>query len=347
MVQKQIYIAAKKHNIYYVYELQKYLINSNEAKLVLIKNIIDKANIYWIYAKNYDLSSDKNMIYKTIDVIFHNYLLISKNLLTLNIEVKNKLLYLSILPVCKAKLKDNIFQFFVNSNDHRFCSVYGISNLFNNCNNIKLNNNFIQIIINKLQSSKSINRLIIDFLYSGYIHSSFNVNFQQCLISKTNEIKNLFISSYSLINLIFNILFLDKSWFFFKTQLKKINTQNLKRNVYKSMIGNVNNVRLEIINQVSSFIYDRIHNKFRLIRKFNYRNKFIDHLISIYLKYCKESKEFLFLNLIKKYNEFINVLLYTYQKKMNNFNAIKKIINLNHYVNLYINYYNIVNFESL
>nr|WMP11684.1 hypothetical protein [Laurencia sp. A25] len=346
MVQKQIYIAAKKHNIYYVYELQKYLINSNEAKLILIKNIIDRTNIHYVYSKNFYLFFGRSKIYRAVEVIFYKYLLFSTNLSALNIEVKNKLLYLSILPVYKAKLKENIFKFLVNNNYHKICSVYGVSNLFNN---IPFDNNFIQIIIDKLQSSKSISRLIINLLYSGYIYSSFtihNINFQQCLIFKPNKVKNLFISSYSLIDLILNILFLDKSWFFFKTQFKKSNTKNLKRSVDKSMISNTNNICLGISDQINFFIYDKIHNKFRLIRILDYRNKFIDNLVKIYLRYCKESQKFLSFNLVKDCHKFINVFLYTYQRRMNNFNDIKKIINLNYSINLYINYCNIMNFGS-
>nr|YP_010937654.1 hypothetical protein RMF01_pgp116 [Palisada intermedia]WKW95645.1 hypothetical protein [Palisada intermedia] len=349
MLQKQIYIAAKKHNIYYVYELQKYLINSNEAKLILLKNIIDKTNIDYMYYKNSYLFSGRSKIYQAVEVIFYNYLPFSKNLSTLNVEVKSKLLYLSILPVYKAKLQENIFKSLINDNYHKICSVYGVSNLFNKCNSIPFNHNFIQIIIDKLQSSKSISKLIINLLYSGYIYSSFtihNVNLQQCLITKSNKIKNLFISSYSLIDLILNILFLDQSWFFFKTQLKKSNTKDLKRSIYKSMMSNANNMRLGISDQTNFFIYDKIYNKFRLIRILNYKNKFIDNLVKIYLKYCKESQEFLSFNLVKDFHKFINVLLYTYQKRINNFNDIIKIINLNYYINLYINYCNIINFDS-
>lgn len=349
MVQKQIYIAAKKHNIYYVYELQKYLINSNEAKLILIKDIIDRTNIHYMYSKNSYICSGRIRIYKAVEVVFYKYLLFSTNLSTLNVEIKKKLLYLSILPVYKAKLKREISKSLVNDNYHKVCSVHGVSNMFNKCNNIPFHNNFIQIIMNKLQSSKPMSRLIINLLYSGYIYSSFtisNINFQQCLISKPNKVKNLFISSYSLIDLILNILFLDKSWFFFKAQLKKSNTKNLKMSVYKSIISHENDIRLGISDQIIFFIYDKIHNKFRLIKILNYRNKFTDNLVKIYLTYCKESQKFLSFNLVKNCHKFINVLLYTYQKRVNNFNDIKKIINTNYSVNLYINYYNIMNFSS-
>ena len=349
MVQKQIYIAAKKHNIYYVYELQKYLINSNEAKLILIKNIIDRNNMYYIYSKDFYLFSDKSKIYRVVEIIFDKYLLFSKSLSTLNIEVKDKLLYLSILPVYKAKLKENIFKSLVNENYHKIYSVYGASNLSNRCSNVLFNHNFIQIIVNKLQSSKSMSKLIINLLYSGYIYSSFtirSINFQQCLIPKPNKVKNLFTNSYSLIDLILNILFLDKSWFFFKTKFKKSNTENLKGNVFKLTISNTSNIRLRINDQINFFIYSKVHNKFRLIKVLNYRTKFVAYLVKVYLMCYKESKKFLSFCLIKDCHKFINVLLYTYQKRMHNLKDMKKIINLNYSVNLYINYYNIMNFGS-
>nr|YP_010951947.1 Group II intron reverse transcriptase maturase protein [Laurencia obtusa]WMP12886.1 Group II intron reverse transcriptase maturase protein [Laurencia obtusa] len=349
MVQKQIYISAKKHNIYYVYELQKYLINSNEAKLIIIKDIIDRTDISHIYSKNSYLFRVRSQIYKAVEVAFYKYLLFSTNLSTLNVEVKNKLLYLSISPVYKAKLKGRLFKSLVDDNCYKSYSIHGVSDMFNRCNNIPFNDNFIQIIVNKLQSSKTISRLIINLLYSGYIDSLFttsNINFQQCLISKPNKVKNLFISSYSLIDLISNILFLDKSWFFFKTQLKKNNTKNFKRSVYKSIISHENDIRLGISDKINFFIYDKIHHKFRLIKRLNYRNKFTDNLLKIYLTYCKESQKFLSFKLVKKCHKFINILLYTYQKRTNNFNDIKKFINTNYLVNLYLNYYNIMNFSS-
>nr|YP_010951514.1 Group II intron reverse transcriptase maturase protein [Laurencia catarinensis]WMP12453.1 Group II intron reverse transcriptase maturase protein [Laurencia catarinensis] len=349
MIQRQIYIASKKHDIYYVYELQKYLINSNEAKLILIKNTLDRVKAYYLYSRDSYLFYDKHIIYKAVEIIFYKYLILNTNLLILNTEVKNKLLYLSILPVYQAKLKKDISQSLIKSNDYKIYSIYGLSNLSNSCNNILFNNNFIRVIINKLQLSRSMNRSIINYFYSGYTYSSFSISdisLQQCLISKPNKIKNLFVSSYNLTDLILNILSLDKSWFFFKTQLKKYNTQNLQRSINKSILSNINNISSEITKQISFSIYDKIHDKFRLIRIFNYRNKFVYYLIRIYLRYCKESNIFFFFSLIKDCHKFINVLLYAYQKKINNLNEIRRIVNLNYYVNLYINYYNIMNFDS-
>lgn len=349
MVQKQIYIAAKKHNLNYVYELQKYLINSNEAKLILIKNIIDRNNIYYMHSKNFYLSTSISKIYKVTEVIFYKYLLLSNTLLTLDIEIKNTLLYLSILPTYQAKLKKNILQHLVNDSYDKVFSVYQASNLFNRCKNMQFNYNFVQIIIDKLQSSKSISRLVINLFYSGYINALFNIrniNFQQCLIFKPNKVKNLFISSYSLRDLIMNILFLDRSWFFFKTQLKKNNTKDLKGNVNKSIIANRSNIRFKISDQINFFIYDKIYRKFRLIRILNYRNKFIDNLLKIYFRCFREFSKFLFLDSVKDCHNLINVFLYTCQKRINNSNNIKKMSNLNYSVNLYINYCNIMNFNS-
>nr|CRF40100.1 Hypothetical protein orf371 [Laurencia snackeyi] len=349
MIQKQIYVAAKKHRLSYLYELQKYLINSNEAKLITIKNIIDKGYIYYMYYKDYTLSFSRNIINTSIEVIFYKYLLFSTNLSIFNIEVKKKLLYLSIIPVYRAKLKESVFQFLVHNRDNKIYSLYMLSNLFNNCDDILFNHNFIQIIVDKLQCSKSISQLIVNFLYSGDIYSSFNmrnINFQQCLISKPNKVKSLFISSFNLIDLIFNILVLDKSWFCFKTQLKKSDTQNLKICNCKSMISNISSISSEIRRQISFFIYDKIYHRFRLIRTLNCRNNFIDYLIRIYLRYYEKSKKILSLNLMKHYHQFINVLLYASQKRRNKLNQLRKIVSLNYSVNLYINYYNLMNFGS-
>nr|ARW68687.1 hypothetical protein [Palisada sp.] len=345
MIQKQIYVATKKYNIYYVYELQKYLINSNEAKLISIKDIIDLKFVNYIESLNHKSYIYECRNYDINKTLFNKYLLLQNSWLIINQKVKQNLVYLSTLPMCKAKLKEKIFRFFMMYQSTYFSYF-----------NIRLNKfRFTKIIINKLQASKYIKKSTLNWVFSEDIYIWFtvvNISFQQCLIYKLDEFKTLYIGSRNLFSFMSGILFLDRCWYCFRVQLKKYRTKNLKKTVYGFLTYSsnihINRQYINITKQLKVFLHQRKQKRFNTINILSYKNKFIDNLLRAYLITNRRSKNFIFYNSAKFYNQFLNLFLYNYHKKRNYANIINmqntKILKLNYSINLYIYYYNIVNF---
>nr|YP_009397830.1 hypothetical protein [Sonderella linearis]ARW67016.1 hypothetical protein [Sonderella linearis] len=251
MLQKKIYIASKKCNLYYLYKVQNYLMNSNEAKVLAIHKTLEYISRYYnTYNKEqYVVNNyDKVLILKFL--YYFEYL---KNQIFIKIieNIKQYLLYLCIQPEWKAKFSKKI--------DHYF---YDLDLL--KINNYTKKYYFNLHIIQKLRGNKFITQSI-----KNWLHNNHCINFDH--ISKAsfqkNEMKDYsdtsIILSY-LYRFLNKIILIDYNWYFF---------YNLKNNFILKRIKSKNNYILYINEKNNIYLYS-LHKIIKLtlyrINHFNY-----------------------------------------------------------------------------
>nr|YP_009944574.1 hypothetical protein [Osmundea sinicola]QFR99868.1 hypothetical protein [Osmundea sinicola] len=336
MIQKNIYLAAKKHKFNYVHQLQKYLISSNDIKIICLKNIIDQIPDQFVRSTSFKHFLKSNSKYFLFNLLGERYLLSGANWLTINQQINSYLIHLCIAPVNKAKLKKSVLKY-SNRNNNNYAKY--LNYIYNN-----YQYSFKQLIIDRLNAFEYIHTLVTNCIYSKNLYSLlniYNIHFQKRLLLKFNE------TNY----LILNSLFLDKIWFFFRTHLKKkyiksvINTiNNSSSNIYYNNVIK-NNEIFNLSQQFKNFLSEKIYKKFQVIYILNYNSKFIDALIKRYFIYYCESRMFASCSILKYHNNFINIFLYTYcnrrTKTISNF--LLKMFELNYSFNVIIYYYNILN----
>lgn len=339
MIQKNIYLAAKKHDFNYVNELQKYLMNSNDVKVICLKHILDKVTNKNIEFNSSKMYSKRNIYPRTIHFLLEKYLLVSKNLLLVNRQIKNHLIYLCITPVNKAKFKSKYYLSKYLSENNTNYTQY----LIYFYNNYKCS--LAKLIVDRLNSCEYINALVISLIYSKNMYSLLtidHINFQKNLLSKFNKINDL----------VLNSLLIDKFWLFFRVKLKKnynealVNIVNINSNIayYKSII--TKNGFFNVNKQFNNFLGEKIYRKLKIFYILNYNLRFINDLIKKYLRYYQEFNIFASIHLLKYNNTFINIFLYTYYNRRQEkvLNPFLKLIELNYFFNLLTYYYNILNF---
>nr|ARW60183.1 hypothetical protein [Laurencieae sp.] len=353
MIQKQIYLATKRHKLYYVYQLQKYLINSNEAKIVSVKNIINDTIIHYNGSKSSEFVVDNSEEYVITKVLLKKYLSVNKNLDLVIDKIKQNLIYLSIEPIYRAKLKQNIFKYITNYNNYQ---SFLVNNQYGYVKNFRLyKNSFIKIIISRLNFSNYISKLVISWLYSRnfvLFFSMYDLSAQYYSKTNDNKLKNTLTSCNNLISLMLNTLVLDICWFLFRTQKKKYYTSNLYNFLHQNVVNNqnfnVNKEHCSISKVLKLFLRNIKYKKYKNIYSLTYQGKLINNLIIIYTKYYQEFNSFIYYQLVTYFNQFINVLLYTCQRKKidkisNLIIQSSEIVKLNYFFNLCVYYYNILN----
>ena len=361
MIQKQIYLATKKHKLFYVYQLQKYLINSNEAKFIAIKHVINRIIIFYTkyYTNQLYIRRIENYMLVNINFYFYKYLLLDKDLLTINYMLKNGLVYLSIFPVYKARLKVHALNYFIHKNFYQiynFCCFYNNNHNFNYLNQFKFN--FVTTVIKRLYLSQYISKIFIHCMYSSDYNLLLNlyyVDINKNTNLRSNKFKSTFINYNNLGDLISNFLFLDICWLFFRSKVKKNYIMHLRTMInfgtniiyYKSV--KICNQYNSISNDLKILLYQKIYKRLNTI---SYKLNFFKSLIIEYLQYYKQYIKFICCSLLKSFHEWINIFLYMYfYKKQKNRTLLlrssaKTIIASNYYLNLSLYYLNITNFYT-
>nr|YP_009295343.1 hypothetical protein BI108_pgp052 [Dasya binghamiae]AOH77355.1 hypothetical protein [Dasya binghamiae] len=327
IIQKKIYKAAKKHNWKYVLKLQKYLINSNEAKITSVQNIIDELYIYNKNKKKIKFNiqdNDKFIIFKSL-YNFHK-----EHYFHIIIEqIKQYLIFLCIKPEWEAKF---LFSFYEHKHNNIFNYFYSINknNLNNNLLKYHINNKniFISNIIKKIYRLKYINYVIKNLLY--YNLSIFSIKNHYNLIEQI--LNNQFIYLYEFYQFLSKIFFIDINWY--NIYLNKINyiTYNIKKNQDKLIshyILNVQHYYKFFIDSITLNLF-KINIFYKLIKfKYLYKNSLLNSLIFLYyikLIYPKINKLIYYIlkknnqNILYKYNimktDTIYINLFFYNKKV-------------------------------
>nr|YP_010618870.1 hypothetical protein orf375 [Deltalsia parasitica]WAX02883.1 hypothetical protein orf375 [Deltalsia parasitica] len=342
MIKKQIYIAMKKHDLTYVYQLQKYIMNSNEVKVSLINKILCDLVLY------YNNCSNIKLLIRSInkfDIL--NSLVINKSkryvINNVIIEyIKQNLIYISIEPTWTAKISKKLTQLINNTQITNSVSSYK-----------KRNNKYFltKIIINRLGSYNYINKSISLWLYQNIclnLSKIHNLKYKKCVIeNRNNELKFITKNLQYLQLLINSILINDLYWYKFHN-IRKKNSVWKHMNNKKIVILHKNiavNKSLKIFNtMLKKLLYRKTYKGFNKINVFD--NNIINKFKFLYRYYYSHVTTFISLSLIENYNELINVFNYVIIKKQisQNLNKSKYFYNLqlvNQLLNKYIYFCNI------
>nr|QCI04590.1 hypothetical protein [Apoglossum ruscifolium] len=313
ILQKKIYKATKEYKFKSVYKLQKYLLNSNEAKIISIKYILSELYIYNKYKKKikYILSDkDKFTILKNLSISSNN------NRFSIIIEqIRQYLIYLCIKPEWEAK-----FLCYLNTNNNLINNDNSIDSLNKYYSKIVLFNSSIKnqklFIINILKNIKSL-KYIQDNLYywlcnNYYIKlNNINTNFSIQIL----QTKYIFINE--LYSFLIKILTIGSNWY--SLYLNKINLFIDKNNILY-----IFQFYYEYNNHINKNLLIKFKNSkllFKLIKSILYKNNIFSQLLKyIYLNVPNINIYFINIYWIRQIYPFINLIIFYFLKK--NYNNI-------------------------
>lgn len=308
VLKKKIFQATKQYNFKEVYKIQKYLLNSNEAKLFAIENVLKKNNLYNIEDK------EKFFIFKYLYYLDNN-----KNIkIYLFIEqIKQYLIYLCIDPEWQAKSVVYLYKIDLKKKNTFF--YYIDQYIFNNNYNIKYTST--KFLINKIKSSRYIHNTIKYWLYNNYyinLINTFNIVYKNKDLDYFIYKKNILINKY-FSNLIYSIYLLGLDWYLFYLSLSCYNCKT--KNIFD--ITTYSNIKLYkyIIYIIKLNLYTK---------NISYKlNKIMERHFYKYLKY-------LYINEIELIYKKINSLLYYWYKKKCNIIFYKYNRINNYYLNIFL-----------
>lgn len=348
MIKKQIYLNSKKHNLINVHNLQKYLINCNEAKILLINKILARTYLYYQYHERSKFLIDNEQRFNLFASLFNQNDSNDKATNKITQHVKQHLICISINPTWKARLTKSTTNYF---------SICKLNSHLIEDNNIKYFNYsksskyfLIRTIASKLKSSNYINKSITNWLnnqdcldlsivhnlqYSKYLNTLSSKFYQ--LITKT---------SCDLGTLFLKILLIDPFWSLFNS-IKKEN---------KSKILLIYNLKYNCLKINNNYIYSDSQSLSDLIRLFLYRknycgqnkiNSFInkENLLSRVNKMCKQfyniNLNLIHISTITNCNKLTNNFIHHWTKKQSTIIPlprvkVSKIQHINAYLNRYI-----------
>nr|YP_010850412.1 hypothetical protein QQP83_pgt015 [Lophurella caespitosa]WGH13129.1 hypothetical protein [Lophurella caespitosa] len=319
MITKHIYKAMKKYDLIYVYKLQKYLINCNEGKVVLIKKNLYNLQLYYNNCTNIKLLI-KNI--NKIDLLHSLFITRSQIDSSFFEQIKQNLIYISIKPTWKAKIAKHSTQ---------LIDIIPLNYLLNTHENIKSNFFLGKIIIKKISCYNYTNKSISQWLnkniylnleYMQYINnnrfsqSKFDTNVIECLYSLIGKIVENDLFWYQ-----FNCIRSSKNFFKITNNKTIIKLKHCKKQ----------NITISNFNLIfKQLLYRKTYENFNKINIFNNQTKLLNNIKSLYKNHYYSSLIFISLDLTKSCNKIINYFIYTLGKKqiINYYYAYKlKIIN--------------------
>lgn len=321
MIKKRIFLSSKKNDLQSVHKLQNYLINCNEAKIILVNKSISKLCLYYSNYQQINTNVSQLDKFKILKSIFTKKAHINKTFNTLTKEIKQSLIYCSIKPAFEARLSKQFYQL-QNVNELPYSYL--------NCESLQNHNILIKSIAKKLTSYNYINNAISQWLYETNCFSllnKYNLTYKTYFVRKNNNISSLLICA-SLFYLICEITTYDIYWYDFvcyKTNFslltKKNNTvfystrndfygkDSKKLDVHSSLL--MSNIQFILLCINNSLQYKQIvfHNIFNIIEN------------NIYKKYKKN-----IISYMQNYNNLYNSsTYYKLQKKISTkLSCIKK-----------------------
>nr|YP_009398664.1 hypothetical protein [Kuetzingia canaliculata]ARW67850.1 hypothetical protein [Kuetzingia canaliculata] len=329
MVQKQINIATKQYNISYLHKLEKYFINSNEAKLIVISQTLSQYYNNFTNSRQYKYLINDNDKFNIFKRLFN--IILDKNQAIFSVlkKIKQNLINICIQPTFKAKLNrcvSNYFNFYKKR--YKKISHYVINhndlkkhNIHKNC--------LITLIVRKLNHYNYINKLITYWLYEN-LYNYNNLDEKQII--------NYNLSNFSLVhnennlqNLILKVILIDTYWAFFHI-IQVMNSfitimtsqrQLLNQDNFLSLTKTKSLLLLSVL--LNFFLYAR--NKYNKLKLNIFLSRIIRKIYLIFIIYFSKKKDFFSQSSINKSNMFINVFLYNIfrkQKKMKLYTFLKE-----------------------
>nr|YP_009391222.1 hypothetical protein [Dipterocladia arabiensis]ARW59366.1 hypothetical protein [Dipterocladia arabiensis] len=320
IIQKKIYQASKSYNWQYLCKLQKYLINSNEAKIFSIKYIINQLYIYNKHKKKikYKIKDkEKFIIFKVLfDVCQSSFFVIEK--------VKQYLIHLCIKPEWEAKFLFSHYETISINIINNFSIFDKYTNLFTNY--LQDKNIVINYIKKKIKALKCLENLLYHNIYiDPQIH---NKNIIEKIITNHfyyyNEY-NLYLSQCFLININWYKLYLHKLNLLQNSNKFLINTSLTLKIIIEhfNKILTKNNIYYKCLIQNIKFY---LHN----------HSKSIYNLINFKYLYKYTIIILIFLYFIRQIYPIINLIIYYIIKKQ-----YKKICKALYSINVYNLNYNV------
>nr|QCI07799.1 hypothetical protein [Pleonosporium borreri] len=344
LIQKKIFQATKEYNKNKIYKLQKYLLNSNEVKLLSIDHIVKTIESY--YSDNNITLINNQQKYLLYKLLFDAHLYSSNNLYFIIQQIRKYIIYLCIKPEWEAKLD---FKFKQAFNFYTYIilqikyinSKYIYNDFFIKDKQINYNlidNTFIDIsrIINKIQSFKYINTCIKYWLVNDFFINSITKqlsNNEYEIINKINYLSN---SLCLLPNLLYQINILGYFWHLM--YYKKIHNylDNNRDSIIKYSI---------LFNQNSSIINETVfYIKMQYVKNIKYKYSNTKHLLqrlinilklyySDYLSYIN----YIYINDIYSLYLLINIkIFYNIKKDKSLFRYNYFLYNINKNINTFI-----------
>nr|YP_009332728.1 group II intron reverse transcriptase maturase protein [Membranoptera weeksiae]AIC36835.1 group II intron reverse transcriptase maturase protein [Membranoptera weeksiae] len=325
VIQHKIYKAAKQYNLIYLYQLQKYLLNSNEAKINAIEHITDK--LYFFYKEKkqtkYIISDSKKFhIFKNL----YTYNLSDENYFIID-QIKQYLIYLCIQPEWESKF---FFNYTKEKNTEILNDINNISKyyIYNNFFKYNLRNKYL--FLKKNLKKIGLSKYIQKNLKLGF-YKEMHLYFKDL---KINYINNILIDSY---------LFIDEFYLFLsKIFLLGLDWYNLFLNKLDLFKNQYNLISVTLHNNKIKSIYFHgiIHfkvlfrNKIFSLHEKTYFHKLVNHQ---YLDINNMLYNYLFIYFIKLIYPVSNLYLYYYLRRYRNniffkYNSIKI---KNDYINLF------------
>nr|YP_009396385.1 hypothetical protein [Polysiphonia scopulorum]ARW65571.1 hypothetical protein [Polysiphonia scopulorum] len=208
MIKKRIFISSKKNDLKYLHKLQNYLINSNEAKVVLINKTIRKLRLYYSSYKQIKIDISQLDKLNLLNLIFIKTLHNDKTLNTIITYIKQSLVYCSVKPAFEARQSKQLYQL----KDNKQSKDNFIDKVF-------FNNLLIQNTITKLNSCNYINNTLSLWLYENNCFSlldRYNSRYKAYFFRHKAVISNNnLLSSSSLFYLICEMITHDMYWYIF------------------------------------------------------------------------------------------------------------------------------------
>nr|QCI08487.1 hypothetical protein [Spermothamnion repens] len=314
IIQKKIYQAAKRYKKYELYKLQKYLLNSNELKVISIDYITKAIEKYYKCHSKKMLNMNCNQKNIILQLLYYPFININHHLYFILEQIKQYMIYLCLKPEWEAKLdlkNQKILENFILKD----CSF-------------KFND-----LANKLQAVTYINLSIFNWIKNHYFMNN-SYTFFICQNRLYNKYLYPYKSIYLLHILLLNIFFIGYKWYIFL--LRKLLNKNLFNNIdYDGnkkfslhYLNHQHNVK-PLLNKIKSFIQikknqffnvdNKIINYIKYLCNYNlsfisiYDIQFIYFMLSVFLYYSlrKQYKNIINTRLSYTSNQRINLYVYT------------------------------------
>lgn len=348
MIQKQIFFAAKTYNLDYMHKLQKYLLNSNEAKIISINQTLKEVYKYYnYYNKEKYITSDykKFMILKFLfDIKF------CKNQVNsiISEKIKQHLIYLCIKPEWQAKFIKGLPESLLVSGFNLFTKT-NLDNLYQTKKHRSHKYFFAKNLISKLQFRHYFNQAIKNWLYNNYcanLHNLYNIKLKRYSKERIDILNYNHKALNNLFLLLLTIMTIDFKWYFFYVQhinstMKCIKSCNYTCNQDKFV--NFNS-RVYLLNLIKLLLYNK--NRFNQLKvsSINKNDVFIKSY-RIFKEYYDNNFLCISTDVIQRTNKLFNVTIYYWLKKILKATFYifknKHIKKANFYLNQYVYNFNV------
>nr|ARW69303.1 hypothetical protein [Polysiphonia sp.] len=337
MITRQIYINSRKNNLEHVYKLQKYLVNSNEAKYFFINVVLCKVKEYYSNCLDIKLllnNMNKKDLLKSLFMKYFNNHKLSRIIIE---QVRQSMVYRILEPSQKAKL--------VNSIANRPISS---KNLMDYLQHETYKHLLPSIAIKKISCYLHVKKLIYYWTYSGtypnleHLSNTKYKCYKQKFLFKSQQLYfQVFVSLYNLLN---RVILSDIKWYMFNCNRKYHYTARILVDGKKYRLRYSKRMNF-LLARFQFYTYDILYRKKlkkrSIINFFHIGYQRIMKIKTLLNNYYIHIDEYIPISLVESCNKLLNQYIHILIKKQITFNLdlsyyISHIKLLNKYVNTFI-----------